>query len=355
MQIQVEIDGKLVEVSKRRLFELAETGEIEPETKIVVNGQKSIAANVRGILFGKSRREPDTILAEIDGKLVEVTKRRLFDLAETWVVEPETKIVVNGQESIAANVQGIKFGEAMPDTALPKLSMVSGWSASLSSPVQAREDQTLADTVPPTNNYSAFGAWVGWAVVIFAPLLVVGILLVAWHEASDAVQNGNSWWGAFGGAVLGGCVMLLFAGLLFGAALELVRKFYSDAKQNEFGGCCGCLLLIVLMFGGVAIYESIPEPTPEQQAIDAAENEEIAAFSAACDCIVQTVNNPNSANFCSFREATVLRMPGGSFNVSGYVEVKNAFNATVRWNWRIDVKRVGGDRWRGGTPAMSMR
>ena len=51
--IQVELNGKLTEVSKHQLFALAKRGEIGQETRIVVDGKESKAGKVKGLEFGK--------------------------------------------------------------------------------------------------------------------------------------------------------------------------------------------------------------------------------------------------------------------------------------------------------------
>ena len=51
--IQVELNGKLTEVSKHQLFALAKRGEIGPETRIVFAGKESTAGKIKGIEFGK--------------------------------------------------------------------------------------------------------------------------------------------------------------------------------------------------------------------------------------------------------------------------------------------------------------
>jgi len=59
--IQVELNGKLTEVSKHQLFALAKRGEIGPETRIVVDGKESKARKVKGLEFGeKSVSKPPT-------------------------------------------------------------------------------------------------------------------------------------------------------------------------------------------------------------------------------------------------------------------------------------------------------
>lgn len=79
MQIQVEIDGKLVEVSKRRLFELAESWQVSPETLLIVDGKETIVDKVKGIKFGPA-------LSESIGDFGDVT----FDAAEP-VEQPTPK------------------------------------------------------------------------------------------------------------------------------------------------------------------------------------------------------------------------------------------------------------------------
>ena len=51
--IQVELNGKLTEVSKHQLFALAKRGEIGPNTPIIFNGKESTAGKIKGIEFGK--------------------------------------------------------------------------------------------------------------------------------------------------------------------------------------------------------------------------------------------------------------------------------------------------------------
>ena len=59
MGIQVERNGRLVEVSKRELFVLAKAGKVGPETRIVVNGAESVAGKAKGIEFGSSQDDAE--------------------------------------------------------------------------------------------------------------------------------------------------------------------------------------------------------------------------------------------------------------------------------------------------------
>ena len=50
--IQVELNGKLVEVTKHQLFALAARGNIGPETRLIFNGKESTVGKIKGIEFG---------------------------------------------------------------------------------------------------------------------------------------------------------------------------------------------------------------------------------------------------------------------------------------------------------------
>ncbi|MCL2305719.1 MAG: hypothetical protein FWC43_10280 [Planctomycetaceae bacterium] len=50
--IQIELNGKFVEVSKHQLYELARRGQIGPETRVVADGTETLARKIKGIEFG---------------------------------------------------------------------------------------------------------------------------------------------------------------------------------------------------------------------------------------------------------------------------------------------------------------
>ena len=70
------------------------------------------------------------IQVEVGGQLQNVTKSQLFDLAKSGDIAPETRLVVDGKETKARKVQGIEFAEdvaiessiSLPSTDNPFLS-----------------------------------------------------------------------------------------------------------------------------------------------------------------------------------------------------------------------------------------
>ena len=139
--IQVELNGKLTEVSKHQLLALASRGMIGPGAILVVDGKVSTAGKIKGIVFGgenaakpvvQNNTKPvgqnqiygiasppltpaqsgPTIEIIIDGKSRTVTKQQLFALASRGSINPQTPIKVNGTHAKAGKIKGITFGQS---------------------------------------------------------------------------------------------------------------------------------------------------------------------------------------------------------------------------------------------------
>ncbi|MBE7465998.1 MAG: hypothetical protein HS116_21185 [Planctomycetes bacterium] len=71
----------------------------------------------------------------------------------------------------------------------------------------------------------------------------------------------------------------------------------------------------------------------------------INAFIMSQSFIKQQLKAPGSAEFCSYREASVIELDQGRYRVSAYVNAQNSFGVSLRTHYTCEIKCVGKGKW----------
>jgi hypothetical protein len=76
------------------------------------------------------------------------------------------------------------------------------------------------------------------------------------------------------------------------------------------------------------------------------------AFYVALTFVKDRLKAPSTADFCSFDDAQVRRLPDRSYRVAGHVDAENSFGAKLRIRWAVRVRHVKGDSWERMSPVL---
>jgi hypothetical protein len=103
------------------------------------------------------------------------------------------------------------------------------------------------------------------------------------------------------------------------------------------------LVLCVIAFGLIVGCSKVdPTKAKAQAAKDKAENDNVTAITMAQNFVRGRLKSPSSASFpWSFKEYSVRQGSDGKWNVSGYVEAANSYNAIIKASWSVEMKQNG--------------
>ena len=120
------------------------------------------------------------IQVELNGKLTEVTKHQLFALAARGTIGPQTRLIFNGKESTVGKVNGIVFGQPQTDGPVPVPSVLVNPPAVSVSPVPALSSSVSSISVLPipTNNFNLRKTIACLGLV----LCLCGFLMGCWYQ-----------------------------------------------------------------------------------------------------------------------------------------------------------------------------